>query len=339
MNEIGFAIFGAGTIADYHRTAIEANADLGARLVAVAHPNPARRVEISAAWNVPCLSEDEVLARDDVNVICICTPSGNHAAQAMAAARAGKHVMVEKPMALSLDDADAMIAACAEANVQLGVMLQRRAAPLFQRVLAAIQNGDLGAPTLGIVTIPYLRPQSYYESAAWRGTWQLDGGGALMNQGIHLVDLLVWWLGDPVAVTATAATLARDVEVEDTLAATLVFAGGARAVLAATTTAKPGFAHRLEIYGTEGGIQIEGEEIARWETATDSFTRAAGESATAGAGADPRGIAATGHIALLRDFIAAIRENRAPHIDGREGRRSLAAVLQIYHAAGIGKTA
>lgn len=333
MKSFGFAILGTGTIADFHRKAIEANADLGARLVAASHYDAARRAEISDKWGVPCLGENELLAHHEIDAICLCTPSGQHAAQTIAAARAGKHVLVEKPMALSLNDADAMIAACERAKVQLGVVLQRRADPLFLRVLAALQNGELGAPTLGVVTIPYFRPQSYYDSAAWRGTWAQDGGGALMNQGVHLVDLLIWWLGDPIEVTASAATLARDIEVEDTLAATLTFASGARAVITATTTAKPGFAHRLEVYGTEGGIQIEGEELVRWETHSQSFQRASGDSA-AGAGSDPRGIAAGGHIAIVRDFIQSIREGRAPKVDGREGRRSLAAVLQIYRAAG-----
>lgn len=336
---IGFGILGAGTIADFHRHAILANAEHGARLVAVAHYDPSRFADIADRFGVPCLSYEQLLAHPEVEVICICTPSGQHAAQTIAAARAGKHVLVEKPMALSLADADAAIAACAQAGVKLGVALQRRAEPLFQRVHLAIAAGDLGDLTLGVVTIPYHRPQRYYQQAAWRGTWALDGGGVLMNQGIHLVDLLVWYLGDPVEVQATAATLQRQIEVEDTLAASLRFASGARAALAATTTAAPGFPHRVEIYGTGGAIQIEGETILRWELAEPARARVErpplGGSAPAGAGADPRGIAPSGHINLVRDFIEALRTARPPLVDGREGRRSLAAVLAIYQAAGL----
>jgi UDP-N-acetyl-2-amino-2-deoxyglucuronate dehydrogenase len=336
---VGFAILGAGMVADYHRQAVIANADLGARLVAFGHYNPARFAEISAEFGVPCASQEDLLADPAVDVVCICTPSGQHAAQAIAAARAGKHVLVEKPMALSLDDADATVAACDRAGVKLGVVLQRRAEPLFQRIHRAIEAGDLGELTLGVVTMPYHRSQAYYEQADWRGTWTLDGGGVLMNQGIHLVDLLVWAMGDPVHVQAQADTLHRDIEVEDTLAATLRFANGALATITATTTTAPGFAHRIEIYGTGGCIQVEGESVERWELADPAQATVeppqTAATAAAGAGSDPRGIAPTGHIAIVRDFIQALRADRAPRVNSAEGRRSLAAVLAIYEAAGL----
>lgn len=334
----GFAILGTGMVADYHRQAITSNADLGARLVAVGHHDPSRFGQVGAEYGVPCLGEEEILAHPEVDVVSICTPSGRHAEQAISAARAGKHVLVEKPMALSLSDADAMIEACKETGVELGVMLQRRAELLFGHICEAIEAGDLGELTLGSIHIPYYRAQEYYEQAGWRGTWSLDGGGVLMNQGIHLVDLLVWFMGDPVDVHAQAGTLHRSIEVEDTLTATLGFANGALATITATTTAAPGFPHRVEVYGTEGGIQVEGESVRRWELAEPG--RAVVEPlqpdgvAGAGAGGDPRGIAPTGHIAVLRDFVEALRAGRSPRIDGSEGRRSLSAVLNIYEAAG-----
>jgi predicted dehydrogenase len=339
QESIGFAILGTGMVADYHRQAIAANAHLGARLVAVGHHAPARFAAISHRFGVPCRTYQELLADTAVHVICLCTPSGQHAAQAIAAAQAGKHVLVEKPMALTLADAQAMITHCEQAGVKLGIVLQRRAESLFQQISQAIQAGDLGELNLGALTIPYHRPQAYYEQAAWRGTWTLDGGGVLMNQGIHLVDLLVWFMGDPLQVQAEAATLQRDIEVEDTLAALLHFANGAKATITATTTAAPGFPHRLEIYGTKGGIQIEGETVMRWSLADPAQAavppQESSKTADPGAGGDPRGIAASGHIALVRDFIAALRDNRPPLVDGREGMRSLTAVLQIYQAAGL----
>ena len=326
-------------VADYHRQAIAANAHLGARLVAVGHYEPAQFAAISQRFGVPCRTYQELLADTAVHVICLCTPSGQHAAQAIAAAQAGKHVLVEKPMALTLADAQAMITHCEQAGVKLGIVLQRRAESLFQQISQAIQAGDLGELNLGALTIPYHRPQAYYEQAAWRGTWSLDGGGVLMNQGIHLVDLLVWFMGDPLQVQAEAATLQRDIEVEDTLVALLHFANGAKATITATTTAAPGFPHRLEIYGTKGGIQIEGETVMRWSLADPAQAavppQESSKTADPGAGGDPRGIAASGHIALVRDFIAALRDNRPPLVDGREGMRSLTAVLQIYQAAGL----
>ena len=276
-----------------------------------------------------------------MDVVCICTPSGQHAEQAIAAAAAGKHLLVEKPLAIDLGDADAMIAACEEAGVRLGVTLQRRALPLFQKICQAIEAGDLGELVLGTVTMPYYRPQEYYDQAAWRGTWALDGGGVVMNQGIHLVDLLVWYMGDPVQVHARAATSYHDIEVEDVLAATLGFASGARASIIATTNVAPGAPHRLELYGTRGYIQIEGEAAVRWELSDPAGAAVApivgtGCEAGAGASADPRGIQPTGHIGIFRDFIRALREDRPFYLDGVEGRRSLAAVLAIYEAAGIG---
>ena len=234
-------------------------------MVALGHYDSSRFEQLEADFSVPCLGQGELLERQDVDVVCICTPSGQHAEQAIAVARAGKHVLVEKPMALTLAEADAMIAACRSSGVRMGVLFQRRADPTFIRVCEAIKAGYLGELTLGAVTIPYHRSQAYYEETGWRGTWKLDGGGALMNQGIHLIDLLVWYMGDPVEAWAYSGTLDRDIEVEDTVAATLRFANGAMATVAATTTATPGFPHRIEVYGTRGGIQAEGESTTRWE--------------------------------------------------------------------------
>ncbi len=335
--KIGFAILGAGMIAEYHAQAVRANAPDGARLVAMGHHNPDRFSEIEKHYGVPCLSEAQLLDHPDVDVVCICTPSGQHAAQTIAAAQAGKHVLVEKPMATTLADADAMIAACRAAQVDLGVAFQSRAKPVFQEIHAAIQAGEFGELTLGLVSLPFYRPQSYYDQAAWRGAWALDGGGVLMNQGIHQVDLLVWFMGDPIEVSGYAQTLKRQIEVEDTLCASLRFANGALGTIVATTTTEPGFPPRMEIYGTRGGLQIEGDTITRVDFAgkkNHAFTSAS-QLPAAGAGADPRGISTEWHAAIVKDFISAIQAGRPPLVDALEGRRSLAAVLAIYQAAGI----
>ena len=337
--ELGFGIVGAGMVARYHAAAIERTP--GARLVAICREDAARASEAAAQFGVPCESNvAALLARPDVHAICICTPSGQHAAQTIAAAREGKHVLVEKPMALTLADADAMIAACRESDVRLGVALQRRTEPQFQELRAAIEAGELGQLTLGAVSVPYLRPQSYYDSAAWRGTWALDGGGALMNQGIHLLDLLLWLMGDVEEVQASAATLTHDIEVEDCVTAALRFANGALGSVMATTSAAPGFPHRVEVYGDRGGAQIEGEQIARWEIVGQEPRTQNQEPRTApvaaGAGSSPGGIGAAGHTRLLADFVEAIRAGREPLVPGTEGRRSLALALAIYEAARSG---
>jgi len=345
--KIGYALLGAGMIADYHARGITASADIGANLIAVGYHNPARFAEIESRFGAPCRTEADLLADPQVDAVCICTPSGQHAQQAIAAARAGKHVFVEKPMAIRLDEADVMIAACQQAGVLLGVAYQSRTKPIFQHLHAAIQAGDLGDLTLGMLSLPYYRPQSYYDQADWRGTWRMDGGGVLMNQGIHQLDLLVWYFGDPSKTHASARTLKREIEVEDTLSACLEFPAGAQVAISATTTAVPGFPPRLEIYGSLGGVQVEGDQQIRWQLQNPAVAQigpfeqtitpdlAAGLPVGAGAGADPRGISFAGHISLIRDFTQAIQEGRPPLIDGQEGRRSVAMALGIYQAAGL----
>lgn len=312
--ELGFGIVGAGMAARFHARAI-ADAS-GARLAAISRSDAPRVEEAAAEFGVPCeASLEALLARGDVDAVCLCTPSGQHAEQAIAAARAGKHVLVEKPIALTLADADAIIAACRDAGVRLGVAFQRRTEPAHRALHDAIRAGELGDLVLGTATVPYFRPQSYYDSAAWRGTWSLDGGGALMNQGIHLVDLLLWLMGGEAEVVgASGGAVGHDIEVEDCVVAALRFSSGARGTIVATTAAAPGFPHRIEIYGARSGATIDGDV----------------------AGSSPTGIGHLGHTLLLQDFVGAIREGRDPLVNGLEGRRSLALVLAIYEAAGLG---
>jgi predicted dehydrogenase len=334
-----FGILGTGMVAEYHKAAISYCADMGASLVAVGHYDPSRFPEIADEFGVPCASENDLLEDSEIDTICICTPSGQHAQQTLRAARAGKHVLVEKPMALSLSDADRMIDECEKAGVKLGVVFQRRAEPLFRKINAAITGGDFGDLTMGLVSMPYMRDDAYYGQAEWRGTWTLDGGGVLMNQGIHLIDLLVWYMGDPVDISASARTLHRTVEVEDVASASLTFENGSVASIIASTVAGAGYPHRLELYGTNGGFQVEGEVVTRWEVLDTSRETVAPpalrRAESAGSAGDPRGIALAGHTGIFRDFIQACMDDRSPMVDGLEGRRSLATVLGIYRAAGI----
>lgn len=337
--QVNFAILGTGMVAEFHQRAIEANADNGANLSAVVHYKPEKFDAISEAFGVPCISQEEMLAREDIDVVAICTPSGQHPDQAIAAASAGKHVLVEKPMAVTLEGADRMIEACEEAGVRLGVVFQRRVEPMFAHIKKALNAGDFGRLSTGLVSMPYYRGQDYYDQATWRGTWKLDGGGVLMNQGIHIIDLLVWYMGDPVEVKSFADTLHRDIEVEDTAAAVLRFENGAVATVMGTTTADPGFPHRLEIYGTNGGFQVEGESVSNWTLANRGKARVepleTGGAEGAGSGGDPGGIDVTGHVNIVGDFVRAVRDGRLPMIDGEEGRRSLETILAIYDQAGL----
>ena len=339
MENLNFAILGTGMVAHYHKAAIERNHDSGARLVAVSHYLEAQFDKKAEEFGVPCMSFDSILKDNSIDVICICTPSGQHASQAIASLNAGKHVLVEKPMALSVSDARAMIDCANRNDRHLAVALQRRADPLFKSVKQALMNDDLGELTLGSIVMPYFRNQAYYDQAAWRGTWELDGGGVLMNQGIHIIDILLWFMGDPVEIQASAATLHRNIEVEDIATALLRFGNGSMATISGTTTVGGGAPHRIELFGTNGAIQIEGEGVVRWELDDKSkMTVQPAEissNSSAGAGADPRGISTDGHTAIVADLIRAISTGTPPAIDGEEGLRSLSTIHSIYKAAGI----
>ncbi len=333
-NSIGFGIVGTGMAAELHARAIAACANKGARLVGFASRH--NKVPLADEYHTPCMTLDELMTTTEVDVVCICSPSGMHAEQAIKAAKFGKHALVEKPMALSSIQARQVIEKFKLAGLNLGVAFQRRAEPLFQQVKNTVQSGQLGRIVCGLVSVPYRRTMEYYGSAAWRGTWDLDGGGALMNQGIHLLDLLIWWMGDPERIQAHAATLRHDIAVEDSLGAILTFPGGSVATVLATTATEPGFAHRMEIYGTRGGIQIEGEQVLRWQTPAGTAVPALQDkAATAGAGGDPRGIPITGHVGLIENFMAAVRNEKQLLVDGHQGLRSVATVEAIYAAAGL----
>lgn len=233
-----------------------------------------------------------------------------------------------------------MIEAAKANGVKLAVCLQRRTESLFRSIRSAVEAGDLGQITLASLNLPYYRSDAYYDQADWRGTWAGDGGGVLMNQGIHLIDLLIWYLGDPLKIQAQAATLQRSIEVEDTVAATMGFPGGAIGTISATTTAEPGFPHQLELHGSTGSIVITGEAVSHWllteESAASVPAPQAEADSGAGAAADPRAIDVSGHVEIIRNLVAALQGGEQLLVDGAEGRRSLAAVLGIYEAAGIG---
>ncbi len=337
-DRIGFAIIGTGLAAELHRRAILANAPNGAELRVVGTRDPARP-KAARQFQTECRTVDALFESDDIDVICICSPSGCHAQQALAAAAAGKHALVEKPLALNLADCDAMIEAFDKAGLLLGVAFQRRTDPLFQRVRQAIAAGDLGKLVAGNLLMPYFRSPAYYQSGLWRGTWALDGGGALINQGIHLVDLLLWFMGDPSEVKALGGTVHHAIEVEDSITALLHFPDNACVSLLATTAAAPGFPHRIAVYGTQGGIEIEGERIRRWDLAQPEKAtvppETGAESFQAGAGASPSGVGIEGHVRLIANFIETLRGNATLASDGRQGRRSLALILEIYKQAGL----
>ncbi len=338
--KVGFGIVGCGVIASWHVGSI-ARAD-GAQLIAVCDEREDKAKKLGEEQKVEWYTDyQKMLEREDLDVVSLCTPSSLHPGQAVAAARAGKHVLTEKPMAITLKDADEMIEACQRAGVKLGVIFQRRVREPFLKIKRALEEGELGRVVLGDIYMKYYRSQQYYDSGAWRGTWEFDGGGALMNQGIHLIDLLQWYMGPVETIYGYAEALARKIEVEDTAVAILRFKSGALGVIEGTTSVYPEtIPHRLELHGDRGSIMIEGEGIRRWEIMGEDgkVVSKAEEAEEAGkAITDPTDIGMEGHIRQVKDMVEAIKEDREPIVSGEEGRKSLQIILAIYQSAKTGK--
>ncbi len=341
---LGFGIIGCGMISHFHARAV---ADIqGGTLVGCTSRRPEAARKFAAGHHCRAYdSLDELLADPQIEIVTIATPSGAHLEDAVAAARAGKHVIVEKPLEITLKRCDRIIRACEQHGVQLATIFPSRFHESSQRLKRAIDDRRFGRLTLGDAYVKWFRTQQYYDSGAWRGTWQLDGGGALMNQAIHSVDLLRWLMGPVEEIQARAATLAhKRIDVEDTVVATLRFANGALGTIEATTTAYPGYLKRIEISGSTGTAVLEEENLKRWDFfkphKEDAAVLAAMlEHESGGGGAsDPAAIGHHGHARQFADFVAAVRRGRRPAIDGHEGRLSVEIVLAIYKAAETGRT-
>ena len=338
----GFGIIGAGVISSIHARAIGSLPD--ARIAAVTDVEPERATLFAAAHG--CAAEpdlDALLARDDVDVVSVCVPSGLHAEVGIRAAAAGKHLVVEKPIDVSLEAADRLIAAAHEAGVAMTVISQHRFDQGLIELRRLLDKDALGRLVLGEAGTKWYRSQAYYDSAAWRGTWALDGG-SLMNQGIHYADLLLWTMGPVAEVTALFSTETHQIEVEDTALAVLRFTSGAVGTIVASTAVFPGFAQRLEISGTAGTIVIEDGEIIRCDLTADGAqtsmrgrrnTRGSAPSATA---AKPADLEIASHAAQIGDLLDAIDEGRAPSVTGADGRAILELVRAVYESARDGRT-
>ncbi len=339
---IGFGIIGCGVIAPFHAKAI--NETPGAKLVAASDPNEEAARKFSAEHNdIPYYKDlERMLERDDLQAVCICTPSGMHSGQAIAAARAKKHVLCEKPIDTTLPKIDRMIAACKEEGVKLGCIFQRRTYAASRKVREAVQGGLLGRMVLGDIYQKFYRSPEYYRSGAWRGTWAMDGGGALMNQGVHGIDILLWIMGDVKSAVAKADHLVREIEVEDTAAAIVTFQNGAFGVIEGATSCNPGEETRLELHGEKGTIILTDAGIKRWAVAKGGKHLAEDEEIApqekrAHGVADPRAISAEGHIALVRDFVDAIENDTEPMITGESARKPVELILAIYESARTGR--
>lgn len=333
--EIGFGVVGCGLIGKVQAEAITSIP--GARLVAVCARDEKRTAEFAAKFGATGYTNyDQFLRHPGLQIVNICTPSGLHAEQGIAAAQAGKHVLVEKPIETTLEKADALIEACDRSGVKLGVIFQSRFLPAVQKIKHAIDEGKLGRLMLGDAYVKWYRAPEYYADS-WHGTLALDGGGALINQAIHTVDLLRWMMGPvDVAFAMKGALRYPHIEAEDTLVANLRFQNGALGVIEATTSAKPGFKRRLEISGERGTVILDGDAISVWEIDGESEEANESEQITDGS-ANPAAISNEGHRRQIEDMMRAVIEDRAPMIDGREGRKSLEVVVALYESATSGQ--
>lgn len=340
---LGFAIVGTGMISRFHARAIE---DVrGAKLVACCDTATERAEKFAS--EVGCTPYDDMkkmLTDQAVDVVTIATPSGAHMEPAVQAAKAGKHVIVEKPLEITLRRCDKIIDACEKAGVKLGTIFPSRFHDSSIQMRKAIDQGRFGRLTLGDAYVKWFRTQEYYDSGAWRGTWKLDGGGALMNQAVHTVDLLSWLMGPVEEIQAQTATLAhKRIEVEDVATATLKFKSGALGVIEATTAAYPGYLKRIELHGSEGTAVLEEEDLKTWDfakkkPADKAIHKAMQQSKSTGGGAaDPAAIGHHGHTLQFKDFVKAIKNDGTPAVDGHEGRKPIEIILAIYKAAQSGK--
>jgi len=333
---IHVGIIGGGNISETHARA--ARAIRGVAITAVFGTNAEKVKRMAAEFGADAYSDfEKFLSHKPMDFVAVGSPSGLHAEQGIAAARRGLHVLTEKPLDVSTRAADALIAAAAENKIKLGVFFQDRFKADLIRIKKWMDAGILGKPILVDARVKWFRPAEYYGNSKWRGTIRMDGGGALINQAIHTVDLLLWLLGDVVSVQAQKKTALHKIEAEDTLVALFEFSNGATGVFQATTSVYPGYPRRVELTGSEGTIIIEHDRLAAADLRNPPpDARAHGDDKNPSA-SSPTVSDFRGHQAVLEDFIQAIQENTIPRCSGIEGRRSLALVEALYEACETGE--
>jgi UDP-N-acetyl-2-amino-2-deoxyglucuronate dehydrogenase len=348
-----FGILGCGVIGPHHARALAGLDD--AELVATADVNPERARKLADEHGCSHYSGlGEMLSNADLDAVCICTPSGMHATDAIAALEAGKDVVIEKPVDVTLRAADRLLEARRATGRKVAVISQHRFDGATLAVRDAIEKGRFGRLASGSAEVRWWRSQSYYDSGGWRGTRELDGGGALINQSIHSIDLLQWLMGPVAEVTAYTGLLAHErIEVEDTAVAILKFASGALGTIVATTAAYPGLSATIAVHGDRGSAIIDDDQLTYFHAAGEREEGraygAGGEKGAGriddlygvakpgpGAGADP-GSLSMAHREQIGDFVEAVRDDREPSVNLEEGRKPLAIIAGIYESASTGR--
>src|SRR5688572_22926290 len=338
--ELGFGFIGAGAIAHFHARAVAAAS--GGRLVGVVSRRQATAENFAREHGIGFATDDThaLLAQPGLDAVCITTPSALHLEPALAAIRAGKHLMIEKPLDSTIEGTDHILSEAEKAGVRVGSIFQARFGDAARQLKAAIDAGRFGRMGLASCYVKWNRTAEYY--TGWKGKLSEDGGGAVINQAIHGVDLLQWFAGMPVEVFAWTTQRVHQIESEDTAVAALKFASGAFGTIEASTALWPGFARRIEICGENGSAVMEDDDITRWDFRValpeDEKIRTTRESGAMGSGAAaPMAIKFEGHLRQIQDFIDGIRENRPFFIEGREARNAVALVRAIYDSAASGR--
>jgi len=336
VQQVKFGIIGTGVGADFCARGFSTLASSGtAELVAVTSRREERAKDFAAKWGLKQWYTDyeEMLQEAEIDAVIINTPHHLHHPIALDAMKTGKHTLVDKPMAVNLREADEMIEEAEKRDVKLGVILQSRFDPTFRKVKEAADEGKFGRLILGDAIVKWYRTQEYYKRSSWRGCWATEGGGALINQAIHTIDLLLWIMGPPRYLSSQIDTFSHKIEVEDLAVATIRFENGALGVVQGSTAIYPGLPTRLEIHGTKGTAIIEGETIKRWAVLGEKEIILEEAKEGLKSWARPELAPATNHASLIKDFAQAILEDKEPYVNGTEGRRSLELIRAIYKSA------
>ncbi len=333
-----FALVGCGRIATRHADVLSDDLLPGATLMGVCDVEPDRALATGQKYGVPWFEDTHTMMQSvDTDVVVVLTESGHHPRDVVELSKYGKHIIVEKPMALSSSDADQMIDACEKAGIQLFVVKQNRYNQPVQKLKKALDEGAFGKLVLGSVRVRWCRTQDYYDLAAWRGTKSLDGG-VLANQASHHLDLLEWMLGTPETVTAMTSRALADIETDDTAIATIRFASGALGLVEATTATRPtDLEGSLSVLGSLGSVVIGGFSVNKLETWNFDQSSSAASLDIAGFSENPPNVYGFGHLSFYRDVIDSITQGSPPKIDGREGRKSVALLETIYKSAELGR--
>lgn len=336
-DKIEFVLLGAGNIAGKYVAAV--NNVPTASIKAVVSRTIAKAEQFAQKHGIGHFSDslESLAEKVDFDAVIIATPSGLHADGAIRAAKLKKHVLCEKPLDITLEKIDAMTAACESADVKLGCAFQHRTAAHNKAAYEAVQSGKLGKIYIANTFLKKYRGQEYYDSGAWRGTWELDGGGPFIQQAAHTLDLMVWMMGPAKSVFARTATVAHDIEVEDMGHAIVEYKNGARGVLEASTVIKPGYPNRVEIHAEKGSIILTDGEIVDWtveDLEAPQFETISNASGTT----DPMAIGTQNHERIVADFVEAVKHDREPMIPAASARLSVELILAVYKSAKEGKT-